>query len=439
MSSSSQVLRLLILGSMDEFVELVHRARARGMYTVVCDGYEEGPAKALADVAYTIDIRDTDSLVDLCQREHIDAVLSSFSDILFESSCKLAHAAGLPVTCSLESLCSLRDKSAMKEMFTRLAIESPRSVIVREGFQDTEIAQLRFPCVMKPLDGYGSRGVIVIDSPDEVRCCALSAIAASEEKAVLLESYQDGYEFNMTTWVRNGVVHVISIADREKSVETPGDLPHVSRIVYPSIYFDAVAPGARTIVQRIADYLGIAEGPLSMQFFWTPESGIQVCEVAGRLFGYEHELVELSTGLALEDVLLDSISDPAALQKRLDNHDPSRVLSYACGLYFHAHEVVLGDISFAQNLLQKRGDEFVSLVDGHCYYEEGQTVDHGPGAPPYLARIFLTSCERRTLDDESRRLFAAFKVADTAGNNAVYTNRVATYELSEVREAGQAQ
>ena len=41
--------RLVILGSMDEFVNLVELAKKRGIYTIVCDGYEDGPAKAHAD------------------------------------------------------------------------------------------------------------------------------------------------------------------------------------------------------------------------------------------------------------------------------------------------------------------------------------------------------------------------------------------------------
>ena len=44
--------RLVILGSMDEFVDLVECAKKRGIYTIVCDGYEDGPAKAHADKAY---------------------------------------------------------------------------------------------------------------------------------------------------------------------------------------------------------------------------------------------------------------------------------------------------------------------------------------------------------------------------------------------------
>ena len=44
--------RLMILGSMDEFIEIVNKAKKRGIYTVVCDGYPDGPAKKYADKAY---------------------------------------------------------------------------------------------------------------------------------------------------------------------------------------------------------------------------------------------------------------------------------------------------------------------------------------------------------------------------------------------------
>ena len=57
--------RLMILGSMDEFIELVNKAKKRGIYTVVCDGYPDGPAKKYADKAYDIDIRKVDEIVEV--------------------------------------------------------------------------------------------------------------------------------------------------------------------------------------------------------------------------------------------------------------------------------------------------------------------------------------------------------------------------------------
>ena len=46
--------RLLILGTLGEFEQLVQKARARGIYTIVCDGYPDGPARAFADESYVI-------------------------------------------------------------------------------------------------------------------------------------------------------------------------------------------------------------------------------------------------------------------------------------------------------------------------------------------------------------------------------------------------
>ena len=37
--------RLLILGSLREFVQLIQLAKSRGIYTIVCDGYPDSEAK----------------------------------------------------------------------------------------------------------------------------------------------------------------------------------------------------------------------------------------------------------------------------------------------------------------------------------------------------------------------------------------------------------
>ena len=58
-----------------------------------------------------------------------------------------------------------------------------------------------------------------------------------------------------------------------------------------------------------------------MQFFWKPENGIQVCEIAARFFGYEHELTDMVYGFSIEDLLLNYLYDVPALEQMLDQHD----------------------------------------------------------------------------------------------------------------------
>ena len=53
--------RLLILGTLGEFVQLVQKAKQKGYYTIVCDGYPNGEARAYADASYVLPVTDTDS------------------------------------------------------------------------------------------------------------------------------------------------------------------------------------------------------------------------------------------------------------------------------------------------------------------------------------------------------------------------------------------
>ena len=74
----------MILGSLNEFTQLVKLAKERGICTVVCDGYPDSPAKQIADFAYDIDVRETVSLSRYARQHDVDAIITSFSDLLFE-------------------------------------------------------------------------------------------------------------------------------------------------------------------------------------------------------------------------------------------------------------------------------------------------------------------------------------------------------------------
>ena len=74
--------RLLILGTLGEFEQLVQKAREKGYYTIVCDGYPDGPARKFADEAFQIPVTDTERIACLCREKEIDGILT----ILFRPS-----------------------------------------------------------------------------------------------------------------------------------------------------------------------------------------------------------------------------------------------------------------------------------------------------------------------------------------------------------------
>ena len=58
------------------------------------------------------------------------------------------------------------------------------------------------------------------------------------------------------SWVLDGQVHIISIADREKTETQYGEIPISTRNVYPSCFYEQVAPAARQLLQDFITHTG---------------------------------------------------------------------------------------------------------------------------------------------------------------------------------------
>lgn len=410
--------KLVILGSLGEFVQLIQMAKKRNIYTIVCDGYAGSIGKTFADKAYDIPAGDTDAIAAMCRMEQADGIITSFSDYLFECMVKIAEKANLKCYFTTDQLPYYRDKTKMKAMLSLLGIRTPAYRSVKKNFPDSALEGLHFPVVVKPIDKYGSRGVEVLRSINEIRERFDYTCATSEQKEILVEEYHDGYEFNMMTWVLHGKVHIISIADREKTPIGGREIPISSRNIYPSKHIAAVYEEAKTILQKIADHIGQTDGALSMQFFWKPETGISVCEVAGRFFGYEHELVEYAGGMNLETLLLNYVYDEAALEKMLRSHSPFFPHTSAV-LYFHGKP---GMHVVHQETAQKLS-ETAGVVETWLFYRENEEITlHG--ANPYAARYYITGENREQIDTLTRFMFDHMSITDANGNEVLYHNQI---------------
>lgn len=416
--------RLLILGSLGEFIKLVQKAKSRGIYTIVCDGYPHGPARKFADASYTIPVTDTDAVAALCHRENIEGILTSFSDLLFECMVKIADKVQIPCYLKPDQLPFYRDKSRMKALLAKLGIPTPAFCRLKSDFSDGDLGGLSFPLVTKPLDKYGSRGLCVVDSVRELRERFSLAAGYSDNGEILVEEYNAGLEFNLMTWVLDGIIRPISLADREKTPVGPGEIPISTRNVYPSRLLSPVLAPAVEIMQHFVKATGQTDGPLSMQFFWSPDSGIQVGEIAGRFFGYEHDLTDIALGLNMEDLLLDSLCDREALRRTLLNHDPGRhPKRYGAVLYFQGRELPVADLSAARSLAKHPG-----VILPWIFYHEGErVVEHGPN--PYVALYYVAAESREKLDALTDEFFRAMSVKDPTGAEVLYQNAIPRYPV----------
>lgn len=208
----------MILGGSEEFLKLVQLAQSRGITTIVCDGRDNSPAKALADLSYDIPVTDIDQIADVCRKHQVDGILTGFSDLLLECMVKIAAAANLPCYLMPEQLPYYRDKGVMKDTLRELGIETSQHVLVKAGDDVLETTRgLRMPVVVKPVNLYGSRDIHVLFDFDQLQEHLDYVFSDSTKGEVLVEEYNDGYEFNLMSWVQDGQVYLLGIADREKT------------------------------------------------------------------------------------------------------------------------------------------------------------------------------------------------------------------------------
>ena len=423
--------RLLILGTLGEFVQLVKKSKERGYYTIVCDGYPDGPARQYADASYVIPVTDIDAVAELCQKEKVDGIITSFSDLLMECMVKIAEKAGLPCYLKPEQLSWYRDKSACRDVLDKLGLPAPgfRKIsveLLKQGSEEEiqqSIANLQYPLISKPLDKYGSRGIFIIHHSDEVRKKALQTAEYTDCQEILVEEYNDGYEFNMMTWVMDGKVNVISIADREKTEMEEGMLPLSTRNVYPSRFLAEVEKSATDILQNYIRYTGQTEGALSMQFFWKAGEGIQVCEIAARFFGYEHELTDMVYCFNMEELLLNYVYDNEYVTKMLEAQDIRKPLMHGAVLYFHGRLKQIQEQQAAYELAEDK-----AVVKPWIFYEAGEeVVAYGPN--PYLALYYIEAGSREELDEISRDFFEKMSMTDPDGEEIVFQNKIPKYSL----------
>lgn len=398
--------RLVVIGSSIEFIRILKLARERGIYTICCDGYPDGVAKPYADKSYDINIRDVDAVAQMCIDEKADGIIGSFSDLIFEQITKIADKAGLKWYAKPGMLKYYREKNYTKQILSDHGCYVPKNTILKKGFSEKDLDGFTYPLVLKPVNGYGSKGIFIAHNIEEINneYASVNQLGTGTIDAIEVEEYSHGREYNMMSWVLDGKVFPISIADREKDPQKGNEIPHLNRVCYPAKNIHHIYREATEVLQCFADAVKQKSGPLSMQFFYNQAHGVEVCEIAGRMFGYEHEMVTLCSGLDIEKVLLDYVYDEKELSDEISSHSIFFNKTVA-GLYING---VQGEkIVNMDSLYELAKDPHV--IESDIFYQNGDIVDNF-GSKPYLVRYYITGRDREEVDQVTRYFFDHLKV-----------------------------
>ncbi len=278
---------LLIIGAGIEQIQAYTEAKKLGLHVIGTDINPNAPAFKHADDQIIASTRDPMDTIYKAKQYHdkkkINGVMTVANDVPLTVS-KVADALNLPsVPIKLAEIFS--DKYKMKKFFEQKNIRTPDCRLAYS--KDDVMKALRewsYPIIIKPTDGRGSRGVILIRDENDLDYYDHS-LSTSEKDYLLVEKYINGKQFSSESLIYDGVCYTAAISERNYDqldnlrpfvIENGGVIPaNISKNDEELI---------NKTLEDLASKIGLRNGTIKGDIVMS-EDGPSIIEIALRLSG----------------------------------------------------------------------------------------------------------------------------------------------------------
>ncbi|MBQ2306155.1 MAG: ATP-grasp domain-containing protein [Clostridia bacterium] len=360
--------KLLIIGASILQLPAIKKAKELGFYVGVVDYNPKAVGVPYADEFFNVSTIDIDGVVKTAQTFRPDGIMTLATDMPIRAVARACEVCGLPGI-SFDTAVKATDKGEMIKAFDACGVEHPWYYIAPDKAAFDAIAeQVVFPCVMKPTDNAGSRGVVLCRSIDELKAQYCYSQGESRGGAVIIEEYLCGPEFSVEVIVTDGRPNVLQITDKL----TTG-APHFVEMGHsqPTKQPGHVQKKIRDLAVRAVKAVGISNGPAHVEMILT-ENGPKMVELGARMGGdcITSHLVPLSTGIDMVGATIrQSCGEAVDIEPKFNKGAAIR--------YFHTGKGVLRNIENVEQAEAIPGVREISFVRraGDAVGEIGSSAD----------------------------------------------------------------
>ena len=295
--------RILIIGASVLQLPAILKAKEMGFYVGVADYNPRAIGIPYADEYFNVSTIDVEGVTAVAKSFHPEGIMTLATDMPMRAIAAASKACGLPGI-TFETAVKATDKAEMIKAFEEHGVEHPWYYVAGDREKFDEIAgQVTFPCIMKPTDNAGSRGVVLAHSIAELMEAYEYSHSESRGGAVIIEEYLQGPEFSVEVMVAGGEPHVLQITDKL----TTG-APHFVEMGHsqPTRQSMENREKIRDLAIRACKAVGIDCGPAHVEMILTKD-GPKMVELGARMGGdcITTHLVPLSTGIDMVGATID--------------------------------------------------------------------------------------------------------------------------------------
>jgi len=249
----------------------------------------------IADAYFPVSSTDEAGVVAAARDFAADGVLTLATDMPMRAAAKVCEELSLPGI-SYDVAVKATDKIEMVRVFEREGVAHPWYRIIPQDLDLEPLANsLTYPCICKPADSSGSRGVMQVDDARGLRDAVNYGRAQSRSGRCIVEELLVGYEVSVEVLVSGYDPQIITVTDKLTTgsphfVETGHTQPSGLSARDLGLVTMLAAQAVRAI--------GVSNGAAHVEIMVTRE-GPKIIELGARLGGdyITSHLVPLSTGV----------------------------------------------------------------------------------------------------------------------------------------------
>ena len=326
--------KLMLLGGIRYLLPVIKAAHEQGYFVITADYLPNNIAHKYSDKYVNVSIIDKEAVLKVAQDEQIDGIMSFGVDPGVVAASYVQNKMGLPSFGPFESVVILQHKDKFRAFLKKNGFNVPWA----KGFDNIQDAMnesywFSWPCIVKPTDSAGSKGVTRVDRPEELHSALEYAFHHSISGHVIIEEYLEkkGCSSDTDSYAQDGVLKFVSFSaqrfdDNATNPYTP------AAYSWPSTFTQEEEAYLTKEIQRLITLLGLKTAVFNIEVRVSTNGKPYIMELTPRGGGNRLcEMLRYATGVDMITAITRAMvgDEPEPIEQKPYNGHWAEIILHA--------------------------------------------------------------------------------------------------------------
>lgn len=298
--------KILVIGAGFLQTYVIERAKELGYHTYAVDGSASAPGLQFADEYAVINIVDQEACLAYAREKQIDGVLTAATDYGVLTASHIAKEMNLPGIDYNVAKVIKNKYQVRKALFEAHADDTEQAYEVTSEQDILAVHdKVKFPVMVKPCDGSGSRGASRVEHIGEFADACKEAMSCSLTQKAIVETFIVGREYGAESFVYDSKVTVLAVMQKWMT-----EAPYYAELGHsiPSCVDEKTEQHIKECVEKAIRALNINFGSVNMDLLLSEDGTVHIIDIGVRMGGnlIGSNIIPAGTGIDYIGVMLSA-------------------------------------------------------------------------------------------------------------------------------------